>query len=276
MEFFDTRKPHSEVLRKYIPYYYFHTSGESRKIIFYPNTVNAITFYKSSELVFDGRYSKAFHRPNHAPRFIYAGLQTQYRVSEMEAPFDKIAVAFSPLGINAFLKVPLSEAIESGFFIKPDQFENEAALFGSVFSADGIEERIRILDAFFLKHLVGFEDVLLEKTIKSIESSDGKTSVSNLADAFGTTTKTLNRRFRKHLNCSVKEYLEVAQFRKSFNHFLESEKAGSLTELAYSFDYYDQAEFTKRFRKITGINPKKLFKDVEKFGTESLFWSVTE
>ena len=56
---FITKKPESEILRNYISYYYFHQNFEKnnvKKIIFYPNTINAVTVYKNSCLVFKNRY----------------------------------------------------------------------------------------------------------------------------------------------------------------------------------------------------------------------------
>ena len=94
----------------------------------------------------------------------------------------------------------------------------------------------------------------------------------NIDNKLKISQKTLNRKFQKQLNCTVKDYFEIAQFRKSFNHFLNQNQSIKLTDLAYKFDYYDQSEFIRQFKKITGINPKKLFQNVENLGEEDIFW----
>jgi AraC-like DNA-binding protein len=53
---------------------------------------------------------------------------------------------------------------------------------------------------------------------------------------------------------------------------LNNNQNSKLTDLAYQFNYYDQSDFINQFRKITGINPKNLFKKVKHFGNENLFW----
>ena len=131
---------------------------------------------------------------------------------------------------------------------------------------------MKILDDYFLSKLNDFKEETIEKAIDLIAKNNQKYKVSGLAEELKISQKTLNRKFQKQLNCTVKDYLEIAQFRKSFNHFLNSDKKDKLTNLALEFDYYDQSEFIRQFKKITGNNPKKLFQNVEHFGEEDIFW----
>ena len=142
-----------------------------------------------------------------------------------------------------------------------------------VFSTKNLSKQAKLLDDYFLSQLTNFEENSLKKAVSIIHKSNHKYKVSDLAEAVCTTQKTLSRKFKMHLNCTIKEYIEIDQFRKSFNNYLTTEDKLKLGELAYKFNYYDQSGFIKQFTKITGINPKKLFKTVEQFGSEDLFWN---
>lgn len=278
-ELFITKKPESEILRKYISYYYFHQWKEEnqiKKIIFYPNIVNALTIYKNSFLDFTNRFISTT-KPSEKEEYnvFYSGIKRNFAIAEMQAPFDKIGIAFEPLGINYFLEKPVSEFISKNNDWKFFGFENSIEMMlNEIFETDNFDKKVKILDDYFLSLLNNFNDEILEKSLELIQQKNQKYKVSELAAELKISQKTLNRKFRKYLNCTVKDYLEVAQFRKSFNHFLNENKSEKLTDLAYQFDYYDQSEFIKQFKKITGINPKKLFQNVERFGEEELFWNT--
>lgn len=278
-ESFITQKPKSEVVKKYISYYYFHLitmPNQVKKIIFYPNTINAITIYKNSFLVFTDKFTSTT-KPSDKEEYniFYSGLKKNFAKAEMQSPFDKIGIAFEPLGINNFIKKPVSEAISKNNDWRFTEFGTSIHLtLDKVYATNDIDEKVKLLDNYFLSQLNTFHEELVEKSIQLITASSQKFKVLELANALTTSTKTLNRKFQKHLNCTVKDYIEVAQFRKSFNHFLNENKSEKLTNLAYQFDYYDQSEFIKQFKKITGINPKRLFKNIEHFGDEELFWNT--
>jgi YesN/AraC family two-component response regulator len=74
----------------------------------------------------------------------------------------------------------------------------------------------------------------------------------------------------------VKEYLDIVRFRKALNMYQTIEKKPLLTSIALENGYYDQSEFIKHFKKVTGYNPKKLFKNIQHLGNEDTFWTLIE
>ena len=274
---FSTRNTKSKFLKRYIEYYYFHSStknNESEKIVFYPNTLNALTIYHKSKLVFGSNWSIAKAINKDCYNAYYAGLNKEFKISEMKSPFNKLGVVFKPLGINSFIDQPLEALISKTQNKKFTYFDNSFKdILPEVFRTNDLNERVDLLDRFFLSKHNHFENVLLQSAIELIEKSNIKYKVSELSELCNTTQKTLNRNFKKHLNCTTKVYLDIFQFRKSFNHFINHNGKYKLIDLTYEFDYYDQAELTKLFKRITGVNPKELFKGVQKFGDENLFWT---
>jgi len=136
-----------------------------------------------------------------------------------------------------------------------------------------LAHKVKLLDGYFESQLVGFEEDRLEKAIDCLVNSSEKYTVEKLATEVAVSRKTLLRLFTKHLNCSVKDYIHIVQFRKAVETYQASQKKLQLGEVAHRNNYYDQSDFIKRFKKITGFNPKRFFKDIKHLGNEDTFWT---
>jgi AraC-like DNA-binding protein len=276
-EIFITKKPKSELLMKFISYYYFHSSEkveENIKFHFYPNTINAITIYKNSKISFNENFSSII-QPTKNKNYIklYTGLKRIVGSTEIHTPFDKIAIAFKPLGLNSFINNPLQNIISERNNFTICEFDPEIdEILDQVYFENDYDKKVEILDFYFISKINKFRCEITEKAINLILKNDDKFKVIDLSKILNISSKTLNRKFNLHLNLSVKDFIEIAHFRKTFNHYLIHNQNNKLTDLAYQFNYYDQSDFINQFKKITGINPKNLFKKVEHFGNENLFW----
>jgi len=276
-EEFLTQKPNNPFLRQYISYYYFHTSTDlsfSKQFLYYPGYKNALTIYRKSKVSYATNYSCV--SPSKVDNFIflYSGVQNQIRTAHMMAPFNKIGVVFRELGINFFLPKPLSS-------ISRDPIEKSFNFFGEpliqachkIYEQDSIEDKVNFLDAYFLRQYCGFEEKRLIAAVRFILTSEAKLSVSQIADSCHVSRKTLLRLFQKHVGCSVKAYVDIVQFRKSLDQYLLQSDKHSLTQIALSNDYYDQSQFIRHFKKLSGTNPVNFFRRVEQFGKEDTYWT---
>lgn len=273
---FETRKPTLSEIRNHIDYYYFdqRTSGESKNFIFYPHYKRALTIYKNMNIQFYNY--KTISKPSCTESYtcLYARINTIAHQTSITPPFNKIGIVFNPLGLNHFLKEPLSKYL--------DGYRNQefTYFYGSLFpaldkiySTNSIESKVEALDKFFLSCIEPFEQNHLQKAIEIIHASDTKLSVQNISDRIGVSRKTLLRLFKLHLGCTVKDYLKVVQFRKAVDLFQASNEVENLTSLSYASGYYDQSELIKQFKKLTGFNPSNFFKDLKNVSAENTFWS---
>lgn len=274
---FITRKPNTPFLHPYISYYYFHRSLEStvgKKYIYYPNTKSALTIYKNSKVTFDYNQSKTEPDTKTDFSFLYSGMQKQLRTSEIIAPFNKIGIVFNELGINHFIKQPLSS-------ISSHPIDKYFPYFGndlikscvSIYNEKELDKKVSALDVFFENKFCAFKDEKFKNCIRVIIDSKEKISVQELSESLQINRKTLLRLFKKHLCCTTKEYLNIVQFRKSLNDYLLENKNQSFTELALENQYYDQSQFIAHFKKLSGENPRAFFKNVERVGEEDVFWT---
>jgi len=274
---FQSHEPESELLRAHIAYYYFHHSDEAgakQQFYYYPHFKNALSIYRNSEAVLESKLSTVIKCDKPGYVFGYAKLTNEAAKSELHAPFDKIGVVFQPLGINHFISGSLSDYLDTPINVQFDYFrESLSPVLDQVYETADIARKVQLLDAYFLSVFKGFDHEHLKVAIHLLFSSDRKYTVEELAKEVGVSRKTLLRLFRRHLNCSVIDYLKLIRFRRAVDLFQSSEDKTSLTELGYHSRYYDQSEFVNHFRTLTGFNPKSFFKNLSQLGNQGTYWT---
>ncbi len=274
---FVTAAPKSEFLKKFISYYYFHESGDDTSVktyLFYPHYRNALSIYSNASTELAGRFYVKTKPSKQDFSYNYSKLTKYATKSEIYPPFNKVGIVFEALGLNNFIDSDLSDIvlgpINTDFnYFKPSMDEVNK----KVFLTKDIEEKVELLDAYFLSQYVGFDNPVLEKTIELILNGDKRFSVEKLAEQIGVNRKTLLRAFKKHLNCTVIDYVKLVHFRKALENSQDIDLKNSLTQLALSNNYYDQSEFIHHFKIMTGFKPMTFFKNLSKLGEHGTFWT---
>lgn len=276
-ESFHSELPQSDFLKKYIAYYYFHNSGddtEALSFMYYPHFKNALTVYKNSKLSFKAPFSTQARPEDCGYSMGYSRLIKNAAKTAIDPPFTKIGIVFQPLGLNHFLSknlinvLPNPITLDFNYFGAP--FET---VLNKVHDSPKMSDKSALLDEFFTSIYKGFSEVKLENAVNILVNSTKKYTVELLADEVQVSRKTLLRLFRKHLNCTVIEYINLVQFRKAVEVFQGAIQKSSLTKLAHQTDYYDQSEFINHFKKLTGFNPKAFFNNLSKFGSQGTYWT---
>ena len=124
----------------------------------------------------------------------------------------------------------------------------------------------QVLDCFTLEQ---FKDLASRKTLENlIPASDERMmrlaefiyemreewSIGQLTENVGISCRQLNRYFQSYLGISMKTYLNILRFRKSFGQL----KAGKFFPEQH---YCDQSHFIRQIRKYAGVIPKELHKN---------------
>lgn len=278
-EVFHSKLPQSNFLKKHIAYYYFHESTKEKSVksfIYYPHYQNGLTIYKNSEVTLEELHT-TLTKPKECGYFFgYAKLINHAAKAVLHSPFNKIGIVFQPLGLNHFVKDNLATYIPNPINLSFNYFKSSMNdTLDKVYEADSIEEKVELLDSYFLKAYKGFESPKMEKAIQILLNGSVRYKVENLAQELQISRKTLLRLFKKHHNCSVVDYMRMIQFRKSIEFFKMKQSKATLTQLAHDSYYYDQSEFIKHFKKLTGFSPKHFFRDLTDLGSENTFWTFT-
>ncbi len=278
-DFFITQKSNSPFLKKYIAYYYFHKCEKKlqTQYLYHPHYKKALSIYKNSIIKWQGDNSWTIPAPESNPNYFYfyESIQKTSKHVFLQAPFDKIGIVFHPLGINHFINQPLSTTLKQFQGQSFSYFDSSIKYYlDSIYQSKDIHQKVLLLDTYFTTLYVGFNETRLVKAIHLLTYKNPSFTVSELASILQINRKTLFRLFKKHLACSVKDYIHTVRFRKALLIYQKKKSSFSLTDLAYESDFYDQSEFIHHFKRLTGFNPKKFFREIKKFGNEDTMWTL--
>lgn len=274
---FEAKKPQFEDLTPYIAYYYFHQAGNNsapEKFTYYPNIKNALSIYKGSTLEHIDAFTTLSSPSDIRYSCGYTNLISHFARAEIRTPFDKTGVVFQPLGLNHFISESQSALLNQTFNLDLHLFKEPFYItLDAVYATSDLTKKVSLLDSFFQKAFKGFHDHKMKMAMNLILTEGAVYTVQQLADKLEVSRKTLLRMFKKHLNCTVREYLQVIKFRKAVDHYQASLKNSTLTNLAYEMDYNDQSEFIHHFKRLTGFSPKPFFKSLNLQSDQGTYWS---
>lgn len=207
------------------------------------------------------------------PRAIVVGQITEPFVIQPTAYVHCFAVRFYPYGFSNFISTPLQELENREKHIN-QLFENEvaASLEKNIINAKTTEERIEIIEAFFLAKLneKTTVDHIVKNTIDTLFSAKGSTPIGKILQDDASKRRQLERKFYKQVGLSPKQMGKVIRLQTALN-LLINEKPESLTQIAYESEYYDQAHFIKDFKEFTGTIPGDFLSD-EAMSLSTMFY----
>jgi len=174
-----------------------------------------------------------------------------------------IAIEFRPHGAFPIFGVPMSET--------SNQLWETDCVFGQ-WSRDvqvtlNDLERVDKKVAYIQDRLI----LLLRKNrcdaglvgycVGALRLVDGRISVRELQQRTGYSRRYLDRLFQQHVGLSPKVLAEIFRFQRFYRKWAEGLSFDMFKAELYDH-YYDQAHFTKEFRKMTGHPPGKFIREV--------------
>lgn len=197
------------------------------------------------------------------PATAITGLKRSFRVVTYPANGSVLLVKFTEAGATAFFDVPLheffNETIAADAFIKQSTID---IVHEQLAKANDDPSRIAVIEQFLKSQYKERQsDKLVHAALQQIVHNQGSIRIQELLSSLDISQDPFEKRFRKVVGASPKRYAEIVRLRSLIAH---QPKASSLTDLALSFGYFDQAHFIKSFKSFTGQSPKQFF--------QSEFW----
>ncbi len=253
--------PKSEVLQKHIAYYFafeFHGSDPPKELLSYPNHLHLVTIYKKFYPIFSG--NNYTFKINNKLTVDISGRFTQPLVHKLSVPMKGITIVFKPVGINFFCDKPFNEIVPNIWAEFPFWHEKENEL-EQLLDLQDVSEIGKRLDSIMLSFYRPFENNILTETLSLLHGNYADYNVEQIAKIIKVSRKTILRQFKKHLGVSITDYRRILRFRDAIK--LHRGKDEKLTKLAYEIYFCDQSHFIKDIQKMTGENPKMIFKESE-------------
>ena len=198
------------------------------------------------------------------PDHVVTGLRATARHMLTDRGSGIVVARFRAGGAGAFLEPPLhrlfGETVALEDLLDPGEVAAAAARIRAAATPRG---RVDALEAFLQERLArrdGRGDALVGAALRALRADPGGTRVGPLARDLGLSVDGLEKRFRRSVGASPKQFAAILRLRR----VLRAHGHGaSLTRLALDAGYYDQAQFTRAFTAAVGAPPRAFLQGSE-------------
>jgi len=142
-----------------------------------------------------------------------------------------------------------------------------------IFEENEFPQRAEKLEQILLKNLKFKVPDKIKEAFQIIsEYNHDDLAIESLAKKLEISTPSLFRLFKNHLGQNPKSFLKTIRFRYALNEILNKNKNNNtLTGIAFSSQFYDQAHFIHEIKSFSGYSPKQLF-DKACIQQDALVW----
>jgi AraC-like DNA-binding protein len=198
------------------------------------------------------------------PGAALTGLRNSPRMMSYAANSATLLIAFNEGTAAAFFREPLHELFGTiqplDNFIKNEKLKE---IQERLSEAGTNIQRITIVEGFLLDQLKKTkEDILILPAIQKIKASGGNLRIRELAASLYMSQDSFEKRFRKAVGTSPKQFSNIVRLRSLIDNYSILD---SLTGIAHSSGYFDQAHFIKDFKSFTGLTPLQYFAEPKKW-----------
>ncbi len=120
-----------------------------------------------------------------------------------------------------------------------------------------LENPFDYFDHFYSERIIT-KNYQLENVINEIHSTNGQISIYELSRRHFTTTRQLERNFKRFIGLSPKEYSNIIRFQNALSLIKKSNQNRSLLDIAFECGYYDHSHLANEIKRKTGLPPSLL------------------
>lgn len=158
-------------------------------------------------------------------------------------------------------------AIPSLFQISVDELTNQqlplseflpADLLNRIMETPDLKDKFDLITSFLIqKKNNATIDPIVSEVLNKIEFSPDILETHSLYQTIPLSERQFQRRFKKTVGLSLKEYLKIKRFQRVQN-ILKTEKEINFTQMAYQLGFADQSHFVNQTKELSGMAPKML------------------
>ncbi len=269
--------PQNPLLKNHIEYYYFlKTDSPCFNTTYYsfPNTLHSFNIHKYADCEIKPNFTHLYESKKNKYFTVVQGYYELPLLVNLSGRLDKVTILFKPLGLNHFINKPFNEVVgkPSRIFTEWDNSEYFTFL-DAFYKTDDNKKRVLLLETFLQTIYKPLEkENLFQKALNQLTDFENDRSIQEIARNLSFNIRTFNRLFYKYFGISPGAFKKIARFRHSMKNKLFGNQFKTLTEIGYESNFYDQSYFIKMYKNLTGKNPSKFFKSVERLADDRLIF----
>ena len=190
-----------------------------------------------------------------APPIHICNVKFQPQSIDQDAMCDVWGVSLLPHGVYSLLGENLIRYGERVVDLRQINPRICDALSESLCGNAGESDTAERIEEAIVQHLEAFLPESDRKAIDHFLSKMLHCGIGEYCQANGIGIKKLERLIKKYTGLTPKQLQRVARFQKAGNEMLYNDKAPSIADIAYSYEYADQMHLTKTFQEYSGVTP---------------------
>jgi AraC-like DNA-binding protein len=223
----------------------------------YPKMV--IPYENSLEATVDGRFQLCREQG-----LYFVGNRISSAVlSSNPRPIGFIAIEFSPHGAFPLFEIPMQETVDGHF--------DAEVVFGTwgrkvkekLGNLENVGQKVHLIQDQLVRLLNENQrdNRLVDFCVRTLAHSHGRIPIKELERTTGFTRRYLAQLFRQQVGLSPKALAGIFRFQKFYQQLVRGLPYDALKGELHDY-YYDQAHFTKEFKRMTGYSPLKFSREV--------------
>lgn len=191
------------------------------------------------------------------PGVSLTGMAVRARSMRTSAGGGAVLVRFQPCGAAQFFREPLHELFEATTALSTLAPQDVVSrMHDRVSSATKDSERAQAVEEFLFSQRREQSDPIMAHAAQRLGAAEGAEPIRALAARVGLSLDAFEKRFRRVVGCSPKEFASLCRLRRA----IDSYRPGvSLTQIALDAGYHDQSHFNRALRSVTGRSPGQFF-----------------
>jgi len=174
---------------------------------------------------------------------------------------ESLVVMFQPCGFHALFGVPTEPLAQTGTEGHSVLGPAVSQLHQRLGNARLFSERVRLLDAFFLRHLKTMHsDDIVHRALHLLTTPGNSLKVTDVADQIGINVRQLERKSLAYAGVSPKMLTRISRFSHALS--LRTERSFNWTQIAHAAGYHDQMHMIRDFRAFAGEAPASAVQEI--------------
>jgi hypothetical protein len=238
-----------------------HQSGSDSNFLIMPNSkIELMFFLEGSELdhfYLDSEKSRLL--PDYSKNFAILFSSQTRPVATKFRRINAITAVMNPIAAMALFGIPASELKD--IHVEPFMIDSPGFIQDTLNALPTFKQQASFIERFLFERLCKSSHqrraVEMTKSISTLFASEDSLFYETQMD-FGNSVYSdshFNRICKTWLGVTNNEYLMHKKFRSAM--YAIHQGGSPLTEIAYNFGFFDQAHFSKTFKRFSGMSPRE-------------------